>query len=260
MDNIDIYTQIEAYLNGELEGEELQKFEQQIKTDTSFAAQVAQHRELEEMLIGLEIDNWRQRAEILLEEKKAKISPKIKSLQTKNARSKGQYFLKAAAVFLLVAGLAYFYTSRPTIAPEQLAMSYFEQTEASIYGGIERGDAPSNENEQLLNTAHQQYQQNNYQQAATTLSKVGSSSPLYPESTLLIGLCQLHLQQYSEAIQSFQTVANHSNTLSQEEANWLLALAHLQNGDREIGKKQLENIAAAKGGFSKQAASLLEGF
>ncbi len=56
-------------MNGELEGVELQKIKQQM--DADFVKQVAQHREVEAMLTGLEIDDWKQRVKVLLKEKKA---------------------------------------------------------------------------------------------------------------------------------------------------------------------------------------------
>jgi len=257
MDDITIQIWIEAYLNGELNGSELQKFEQKMQNDADFATEVAQHNILETMLTSFEIGYWKQRAKTLLEKKKEQAPPTIKPLNEAKPRSGWQYLWRLAAVLLLVAGLAYLFIPDQSIAPEQLAMTYFEQTEASIYNGIERGESSANTDQELLNTAHEQYQQQDYQQATTTLSKILQNSPLYPESTLLIGLCYLHLRQHSQAIQKFQIVANHSNTLSQEEAEWLLALAHLQNRDIETAKTQLQTIQATKGGFSKQAASLL---
>ncbi|MGB0930606.1 MAG: tetratricopeptide repeat protein [Chitinophagales bacterium] len=258
MDNINTYAQIEIYLDGELKGEELQKFERKMQTDPNFAAQVEEHRDLETMMTSLEIDHWKQRAKTLLKEKKAQSTPITQPIKKTKPQNKLPYYLlRAAAVVLLVIGLAYFFLPSQSVNSEQLAMTYFEQTESSIYSGIERGEETDNSDVQLLNTAHEQYQEKSYLQAAKTLTKIAQNSPLYSESTLLSGLCYMQANQLSQAIQSFQTVANHPNTLSQEEANWLLALAHLKKGDIEAGKKQLQSIEAEKGGFSKQAASLL---
>lgn len=248
---------IEAYLNGELKGEELQKIEQKLQTDTEFATEVAQNKDLETMLTSFEIENWRQHAKKILEEKKAKPTPSIKPIKEAKPRNNLKYLWRVAAVLFLIAGLTYLFVPRQSVAPEQLAMTYFEQTESSIYSGIERGENPVNADDQLLNTAHQQYQEHNYQQVITTLTKVSIDSPFYPESTLLSGLCYMHLNQQNQAIQNFQTVTTHPNTLSQEEAEWLLALAYLQKGEIETAKKQLQTIQRAKGGFSKQATALL---
>lgn len=208
------YSDIDAYLNGELNAEEQQQFEQELRSNKQLQEQVNAYRLLNSTV------GKHQQAEQTLPELKQILDPlthqyfkkeKIKVFTMKRT----MYMLAAAASVVLILLLAL-----PGASPDGYTVD-------DMPGAIVRGA----EDEKAK--AAQLFNNKQYAEAATAFAKLRTAAPADATVDFYLGISLLKTGKYAEALPLFETLANGPSVYA-EDAHFFAALSayHLQQSDK----------------------------
>jgi tetratricopeptide (TPR) repeat protein len=204
------YSDIDAYLNGELNAEEQQAFEQELRSNQQLQEQVNAYRLLNNTV------GKHQQAEQTLPELKQILDPLTHQYFKKEKAKlvtmrRTMYMLAAAASVVLILMLAL-----PGTSPDNYS---FDDMPGAIVRGAEdeKGKAA-----QLFNNKQ-------YTEAATAFSKLRTTSPADATVDFYLGISLLKTEKHDEALPLFETLANGTSVYA-EDANFFAALSayHLQ--------------------------------
>lgn len=108
--------------------------------------------------------------------------------------------------------------------------------------------------------AAETYVEGDYSSAASLYEQLRTSDKSTVEDALFLGLCQLYTQQYEAAVATFETAKPQSvvEDQFQQEINWFLALAYIQQDNISDARTQLEYIVSNKHWRHADAAKLLK--
>ena len=208
------YSDIDAYLNGELNAEEQQAFEQELRSNTQLQEQVNAYRLLNSTV------GKHQQAEQTLPELKQILDPlthqyfkqkKVKLFTMKRTI----YMLAAAASVVLILLLAL-----PGTSPDNYS---FDDMPGAIVRGAEDEKAKA---AQLFNNKQ-------YAEAVTAFAKFRTTAPADATVDFYLGLSLLKPETFVEALPLFETLANGTSVYA-EDANFFAALSayHLQQNEK----------------------------
>jgi hypothetical protein len=246
---------IERYIEGELQGEELEKLENRIKSDPEFASEVKLHRELDEFLRNkFDYIQKREQLEHIYEEvilKKRKSD--IQTVEPAKTSSLKWYYKVAAGIALLI-GIAaiLFFTLRPP-KNERLYAQYFKVYDASeiVRGDVQPGESP-------FKTAMDAYTKKDFETSYKLLDEVCSIDKENSEAFFFKGISAMKIEKFDTAVTSFKVVLS-STSLYIDAAEWYIALCYLGKNDISNAKKVFQHIIINPNNFYKdKACSLLK--
>ncbi len=231
------YSDIDAYLNGELNAEDQQQFEQELRSNTQLQEQVNAYRLLNSTV------GKHQQAEQTLPELKQILDPLthqyFKQQKAKLFTMKRMIYMLAAAASVVLILLL----TLPGTSPDNYS---FNDMPGAIVRGAEDEKAKA---AQLFNNKQ-------YAEAATAFTKLRTTAPADATVDFYLGLSLLKTEKYAEALPLFETLANGSSVYA-EDANFFAALSayHLQQNDK--AKQYAEKV---KGGsrYWKNAKGVLK--
>ncbi|MBV6442804.1 MAG: hypothetical protein DYG98_26615 [Haliscomenobacteraceae bacterium CHB4] len=251
-----IYDNIEAFINGELEGATLQEFESALASDTALQEAVARHRDMIARLGALRL---RQTV------KKNMVRPSEGGASFTVSRR----LLAAAASLVLVAAAVYFWLQTPKpvkpdiagpapVVPDTSAVVEMPPTPDSPPPGTARPASPAEtltkDNAVLIACAEavQQMSEIDY----TTMG-ADEKDPVI-ERQLNNAIRLLRDKKPAQAGALLDAVLKKNNALYREDAEWLYALSWLMR-DPAKGKNLLKNIEQDPAhGYRSNAIGLLE--
>lgn len=231
------YSDIDAYLNGELNAEEQQAFEQELRSNQQLQEQVNAYRLLNSTV------GKHQQAEQTLPELKQILDP-LTHQYFKKGKAKiftmrrTMYMLAAAASIVLILMLAL-----PGTSPDNYS---FDDMPGAIVRGAEDDKAKA---AQLFNNKQ-------YTKAAKAFTQVKATSPADATVDFYLGISLLKTEKFAEALPLFETLANGSSVYA-EDANFFTSLSayHLQQN----GKAQQYAEKVKKGStYWKNAKAVLK--
>ncbi|MCB0642123.1 MAG: hypothetical protein KDC44_10805 [Phaeodactylibacter sp.] len=237
--------EIEAYLDGSLEGKARSAFEERLKEDRRLAAQVDLHREVEERLEA------HHKAQLTAEWRR--------HLQENQGTQRGRIVqmpmrvVGNAASVLVLLGVAWWLLQ--PVAPEVLADRYWAETANFSYADMDRSTTPSDADQALLQQAYQFYEQENF---AGTLERLEGLSVKPESARLLEGAAHFQLDNLETAERIFRSILDDPQAVAKDEARWYLALNYVKQGDQAAAKAELEAIVATGGWKVKEAQQLLK--
>ena len=221
MDNV--YEQIDSYLLGELDRDELEAFERQMLLDKGLVAAVEEHRQAIKVLEAMSDYQLRKRL--------TQIHQEVIDVPSKRAFSvTTPWILGVAATFLLL-GILYF-TLPISQGPSDLFSQYYEPypltspaRNKTISSPLEKG---------LL-----AYQEQNFSVVQDYLHEAKSSE----EDAIIffaLGMSHMSLDQPDSALFYLNHIAK--DPLYGEPASWYLALSYLQKDSLELSKRLIDQI------------------
>ena len=216
------YSDIDAYLNGELNAEEQQRFEEELRSNTQLQEQVNAYRLLNSTV------GKNQQAEQTLPQLKQILDP-LTHQYFKQQKAKvftmkrTMYMLAAAASVVLILMLAL-----PGTSPDGYSID-------NMPGAIVRGT----EDEKAK--AAQLFNNKQYAEAATAFAKLKATAPADATVDFYLGISLLKTEQYVDAMPLFETLANGTSVYA-EDANFFAALSayHLQQNEK--AKQYVEKV------------------
>ena len=231
--------QIDRYVNGQLEGEELILFEQRMRDHVELAESVHVHRDV---LTGIEA--------YFMQELKEEL---IKSDQQKPKRNIKTYLAIAASVLILVgAGVTYYLINTGGARNENQWMGYFEPY-PNVIAPISRssGSQPGEE-------AMQFYEMEQYAEAINKLNPLIEKNPDSIGLVFYRGVAYLGNHQPKQASTDFKTVIKADEKAFKEAAYWYLGISQLTLGNKAEAKNALQKVKEVGGALSHKAEEILQ--
>jgi tetratricopeptide (TPR) repeat protein len=243
MNSPDLHT-IDDYLLNRLEGAELEAFEKQLTQDQALADEVAQHRKLMAAVDVLGDLSMKERVRKIHYTEMNRPDP----TQTPNKTRKWAI----VTVLVLLTAFGLWTMLRPKQqAPAQLYAAYYEPYNLNF-------GSRSTESEQILAEAGGLYKSSNFAQALPLFEQALSTDPADSKARLALGICQLELGQYDQALAQFNGLMDANDPLFGEQAQWYAALTKLRQGDIAGCKALLEGVVSNKDSqFYEKAKELL---
>lgn len=235
------YHDIDAYLNGEMNPEQQQAFEEQLKTDDQLKKQLDEFRFLQTTI------DKHQQAEQTLPELKKILTPLTQTHFHKAEQQKGG---RVISMNRIVTGLALaasialiFFLVIPGVSVDGYPVD-------NMSGAITRG------NETELAKAAQLFNDEKYAEAVTAFQQLKSSSPDDATINYHLGISLLKTKNFTDALPLFEALSK-GESVYKEDANFFAAVAayNLQMNDKA---KQYASAVRKESKYYKYAKAVLK--
>lgn len=260
------FTEIARYLNDDMDQVEREAFDKRLESDAELASFVTTFSSLESVYNE---EEWNIQSNTSVEEIKAlakefraedvsDLSKKIRSIQQgernrsipqKNKKKTYFYYISSAVAVAAVCTLFYF-----SFFQSLTAVEAFEQYHD--WSALPSFQTKSDTQNTLAN-AEDLFQQKQYKEALDLFKAHEKTSTTYhPNVQLYIGVSQLELENYAEAIQTFTTLQE-SDAIDHHKAYWYLALTYLKQNDTESAIKILDILLKDSSNYNYEKAKKL---
>jgi TolA-binding protein len=256
MNDQDKYEKIEAYLRGDMAGEELRQFEKSLESDNALSSEVELFRNLDEALADEQA--------LKLQKETLKLGETYFNKQETTAtpvRRLSVYrrpLAIAASIALILSLGVLFWTLNSgggSLTNEELYTAYYEPYAFSET--VRGGDEPQNAYEEALSAIEQE----DYAAAIGLLQTHLTEQPSDMRATFALATSYLETDppRWSEAAASYQTVIEDGNSLMVNQAKWYLALIYIKQGETGQAKPLLQALqSSADKKLAQQAEGILK--
>lgn len=260
------YAQIASYVNNQMDEAEKKAFETLLESDDELASFLETYATLEGVYNE---EKWTVKSNATIEEVKAlanefrskdalDVSKKIRAIQQNahqatTTRSKKSYFYYiSSAVAIAAVSTLFYFSFMQSFTANDAFEEYHDWTTLPSF----QTKSDTNNN---LAKASTLFQEEKYQEALSIFTKYSEESDTYnPQIQLYVGISQLELGNYQDAIQTFDKLLA-SNTIDNHKAYWYTSLTYLKQNDAEKAKKVLRTLLENPSNYNyEKARKLLE--
>ncbi len=241
------------YLEGKMSEKELKEFREDMKRDPELLQELDLHRSLEDIIVSGDEERFRKKLDEAYKEYKIEASrdgvPEHFSYRTKVFR----YIPAALASVILLAAVLYF-TAFGKKSNQFLFDKYFVgyNNELTIR---EQSEAAQSRSE--TDRGVKFYMQSNYSEAARFFAAYLNEHPENLTAHFYKGLCNIYLNEFEDAIKTFEYMLTQPYSYYQEYAKWYIALCYIKINKNDTARLVLEDIAADTGFFSEKEKKVL---
>lgn len=227
---------IDLYLDGQLEGDELQKLQQQLRTDKSLAAEVKLHEEIVESITNDETHFLRQRISLLI-------------AQTARRRMMIRMASSVAAGLIVIFSVL---TISHTPSPSKAFAEYYAPYQTDL-------NTRSAENTLLgLNFAYKLYSDGDYTTAHELLSNYNTDNFNNISAKYYQALCAMELNLNEEAEENLVHILNEGDYAHALHAKWYLSMLYLKTERFTEAKNYLKELSAEPNFYASRAEEILK--
>ena len=152
------------------------------------------------------------------------------------------------ALIVVVGGLWYILSNKP-YSTERLVTKYYKPAKSILqYRSLELNS------DDALKEAFNFYQQNDYVNALKYFNSLDNQIT----AKFYSGICYIELEQFDDALESFEFVINDKDNLFVEQAEWYLGLIYLMNNQKSQALVQFGKIAESSSYYAAQAKEILK--
>ncbi len=239
--------EIEEFISGSLEGEELELFQAELNENTDLKAEIALRRNID-MAVG-EKDIFNLRDKLLNVQHEVK-SKEIKSLIPDTKIHQMNWWRAGVAVaVLLFAFLGVFKNEIGNI--NQTYNKYYEQPEWAPQRSVTADLG-------FLQQANGYFINGEYEKALVLYNEAIKENDEKFVFQFYKAASLQHLEKYEEAIPEYSRVIEHGDNMFVEEAEWYKALCYLKLERKELAKEQLNAIINRNGYYANNAKAILK--
>jgi predicted Zn-dependent protease len=236
------YEMIQQYLEGELSGDALRSFEEQMRNDPALAEEVALYKGInEEMLLEAKSKKEEQALSINLEKLNEQY---FKKQEGKVRRISRWWYAGAAAAAAVISILILRPFSDTSFNNEKLYAHYSKEVDP-LPGGNRGNPADS-----LQGKAADLYNKQDYANALPLLRNLIADKPKETQLKLAMGICLLQTGQYDSSNIIFDEIAAGA-TIFKNEAVWYKALSSLKQNKLDECYRLLGTIPADAGKYDE---------
>ena len=232
----EIHKQVIQYLSGKLDTPEREHFEHALKKDLDLQKALKEELQLRFVLQSAAREVYNQ--------------PPL--MEKKETRSFKWYYRVAAALLILILlGISYYFFQPKLLNPQEL---YAENFQVPSISSVRASEVP----DKFWEEATQAYQKQDWSGAESKF-QVYLDRPtqnIYPQTFLLLGICQMKQDKFTEAIASFSHLEDTLNPYYFD-GYWYSALSNLKLGEINAYKSQLQKLRKSKV-YGDRAEELLE--
>ncbi len=231
-----------GYFENSLSPNQLMEFENLLKTDADFAAEVAFQKELQ---TSLKKEERRELKSMFSDLGEKEVRPKIKVFQLRP-------WLAAASIALLVGlGSWFLFFNSPDFNTDELYAANFTPYDNVVHP-IERG----NELEDLKTQMFSAYEVQDYDMWFALLAQL-TTEQKDDYFDFYSAIIYMQLDNHEKAIPLLQGYINNNGELD-DRATWYLALSHLKQGETKESKEALRMLIEMESFKKKTAQKLLK--
>lgn len=247
MEKINYEFYLEKYLDDDLTPSERKWLEKELDGNDQLKSELEFRREVNRMLKDQEMFHLTSSLENAYEDYQKDESHK----PFLSSRVKQKLIaIASVAAFVVISVLLYLNNYKP-LDKQELYTMYFEPYEATLFRS-------SSENvDQILREAMQQYENQNYSQAIIWFERVLENDSLNVPTHFYSGISHMEIEEYREANESFNVVIDQKNNLFVEQAEWYLGFCYLMTDQTKKAKLQFKSIANSDGYYQKKASKVL---
>ena len=233
---------IENFLAGKLTQNEEDAFNEKLEVDPDFKRLFEEHNSF---LRGLEF-GFNKELKAQLQEEDRKMAPfKLSKGPTKQA-----YFILSgiAAGIVLLITFVYLFNNGESNHLELYASNF------EAYPNIEM---PLSRSDQSIQNPYALYERGEYQAALEKLNLLASEDPLAPAPLFYAGQCQLILEDYGSALNSFKVLSEMADSKYSKPVTWYLGLTYLRLDKRTEATEVFEVLSNGSGKYAEQSKAIL---
>lgn len=240
---------IQRYLDGEMNEEELKDFRSDLQRDPELIEELDLHRTIEEGIKSRDEMKFRK-----------KLDESYKTYRDKH-ESKAKFRNKKVILIRVVSSLAailiialFFIINRNPVTQEEIFEEYYSIMEFDFSSR----SAVSNHNDPYLAEGVRSFLEGDYQLSKDRLQEyVNTDSGNIVTACFFLGLCQLELGNYFEAVSNFKKVSKGEFSYYQEHSKWYLALTYLKMNNLSEAEKIFKEFSLHKSIYSSKSSSIL---
>lgn len=241
------YELIEQYLEGKLEGEQLEAFEQALREDSSLAKELELQRSVQVLLAEEDVQELDEKLSELRKDYAAEV-PKLLPF-------KKIWFAAAAVLVLSIVAIGLFTKADP-IDGEKLYTSYFEPYPAD--NSVRSTDDDSTLIRQM-ESALEAYASEDFDSAVKGFLGYLYTDEDNTRARFYLGVSLLAQGYPEKAAETLVEVAEESESIYADPARWYYALSLIRQSKRSSARKELKQLEKdAKGKYQKLAIDLLD--
>jgi hypothetical protein len=246
----DLFELIDEKLSGELVGEELEAFEQDLRDDPDLMAEFELHQEIDEAIQESEVIELRKKLELVHDLTQNKKQPGL--LRTILRHKLSRIAAASFVVLLIITSLSlYFLRPDGNMSNDSLFKIYYQPDAALLIRGTDSQNA-------TLIQAFQLYENKEYNTALELFSQVlqndGDNIPVQFYS----GISNIELGQYRDALLPFNFIMEHRQNLYIERAEWYAALCYLKLNEIDYAVDLFRQISHSNSFYKDKAHEILK--
>lgn len=248
MDKKKKYTRIiDRYLDGDLNGLELQTLEKELDSSPELRKELRLQREINAALAEKEVLDLRAQLKVI--HRSLEPVPE-RNMARKLVHSKLARIAAASVVLLIaIAVLTNNFTGN-RVNDDKIFNKYYETYKPlnvrSGFGEIDK----------IYRNALTAYQKENYEKALTLFEGVLELDQSRMEANLMTGVSNMELDEYEEANSSFRKVINHNDNLFIEHAEWYIGFCYIKTDNTDKAIEQFAKIASGNS-LNKDKAKII---
>ncbi|MFN8207164.1 MAG: hypothetical protein U0T82_07120 [Bacteroidales bacterium] len=275
----------EMFLDGRLEGEPLNQFQERLKSDPDFARRFELYKRLDDLVIRMhsyifgirkvtenndlpvikELESIQEDIDRYVKTKKD--TPETAQLKTKlNAvyeefrhnqvkKSRKSALLGIAATLAILAGLSVFLPNYFLRKPSNEEL--FNSNYSAYPCVFNKRGCNANEESETWKSAVNNYQQQKYTEALALFKLVSDSTSRHDEADLFAGICFLELDSLEQAKKIFTHISKRPGSLVHDHALWYLGLTDIHMDNRADAAQAMASIRNESSEFYEKAMEVL---
>ncbi len=250
MDSTRKYTKIiDRYLDGEMDGEELTSFENELDLNPELRKELKLHREIKIALGEKEIIDLRGQLKGI---HRSIFEPKKEMSFSKRMVTSSITHVAAASIVILlsIAIFSNLFTGNISVN-DRLFDKYYERYEPL---NVRSGSYEINE---MYRKALVAYHNENFENALILFEDVLNYDQTRMEANIMSGVSNMELSEYKKASSSFRKVLDHKNNLFIEDAQWYLGFCYLKTENTNKAIDQFTKIATSTSSRKEKARKIL---
>ena len=224
---------LDKYTRGNLNDAEEQLFKSLIQTDKAFANEVRLIDDLKYGFAALEYENTKS---------------DLKEIEKELNNSKSKPWKWAAVIAILLTLGGFVYQNLISNSEEKLFASYFEPYRNVVYPTVR-----STTDNSIMDQAFTAYENLDYQNATVHFESLLREDK---NDTITFYLANSYMQ-LSRSSDALALLQSKNNSVFEQERNWYIALAYLQQKERQNALTYLRKVLQGNGVFMKKEAQEL---
>ncbi|MGC9344167.1 MAG: hypothetical protein ACP5E3_15805 [Bacteroidales bacterium] len=241
---------IQRYLDGEMNEEELKDFRSDLQRDPELLEELDLHRTIEEGIKSRDELNFRKKLDESYEKYKDKHESKGRFRNKKVILLR---VLSPIAAILLMA--LFFIIDRSPVTKEDIFDEYYSVMDFDFSSR----SAVTDENDPNLAAGIRSFLEEDYQLSRVRLEEyVNADSENLVTASFFLGLSQLELGNYFEAVSNFKKVLEGEFSYYREHSKWYLALTYLKMDNLSEAEKIFTEFSQEKSIYQSKSSSILQ--
>lgn len=237
--------QIEDFLDGNLSESELNVFLSEKENNLDIANEIKFRLEVNEAIQ----DKGFMELRSLLDDQKNRYAANYPFLGLRKDLLKTWHLAAASFALILVAGGLWYILSNKPYSTEKLVTKYYKPAHPIMQ--VRSVEVNSDD---ALKEAFKYYKQNDYNNALKYFNSLDNQIT----AKFYSGICYIELENYEDAINSFDRVISDNDNLFVEQAEWYRGLIFLMNNQKKEAIDQFDKIASSESYYSGQAEDILQ--